>query len=158
MLPKIMKVKMVSYVEKSRKLLGFEGIQPDFMSDPYYCSHPVPSYTLRRFGKLILQQHERGGDPLRVGKESTVGLFTMDEAWPSPHIDSICGDFSCQGKLIMVKCAVYPLYQIYGEETKREMTAMYALRPLKLVFDMVLRKLPGLIFDEELHNTADFFV
>ena len=35
---------------------------------------------------------------------------------------------------------------------------MYALRPLKLVFDMVLRKLPGLIFDEELHNTADFFV
>ena len=44
------------------------------MSDPYYCSHPVPSYTLRRFGKLILQQHERGGDPLRVGKESTVGV------------------------------------------------------------------------------------
>ena len=25
-------------------------------------------------GKLILQQHKRGGDPLRVGKESTVGV------------------------------------------------------------------------------------
>ena len=37
---------------------------------------------------------------------------------------------------------------------------MYALRPLKLVFDMVLRKLPGLIFvfDEELHKTADFIL
>ena len=37
---------------------------------------------------------------------------------------------------------------------------MYALRPLKLVFDMVLRKQPGLIFvfDEELHKTADFIL
>ena len=32
------------------------------------------SFSLYSTGKLILQQHERGGDPLRVGKESTVGV------------------------------------------------------------------------------------
>ena len=43
------------------------------------------SLSLVCVGKLILQQHERGGDPLRVGKESTVGV----SQWMKPGLPLI---------------------------------------------------------------------